>query len=110
MHTDPEFQCERRNVTVYVLAQLKFKDRAAYDRYQAAFGGVFGAFEGAVLSADTRPKVLEGHWEGDKVVLLSFPDEAAWRAWAESPGYQDISRDRVAGADCTVLLLKGVGA
>lgn len=95
-------------MTVYVLAQMKFKDRPLYDRYQAAFGRVFLEFSGAVLAADTRPAVPEGRWEGDKVVLLSFPDEGSYRAWAESPGYQEISRDRLAGADCTVLLLKGV--
>jgi uncharacterized protein (DUF1330 family) len=42
------------------------------------------------------------------VVLMSFPDEAAFRAWAESPEYRLISRDRDAGADTVVLLVKGL--
>lgn len=97
-------------MTVYVLAQLRFKDRPAYDRYQAAFGKVFREFNGTVLVADAAPNVMEGRWENDKVVLLSFPDEASCRAWADSPVYQDISRDRLTGADSTVLLLRGIGA
>jgi len=53
--------------------------------------------------------VLEGAWDRDKLVLISFPDEPAYRAWADSPEYLEISRDRKAGADSVVLLAKGFG-
>jgi uncharacterized protein (DUF1330 family) len=95
-------------VTVYAIAQLKFTDRAAYDRYQARFMDVFARYSGTLLAADESPQVLEGQSDREKVVLMSFPDEAAFRAWAESPEYQDISRDRNAGADSLVLLIKGL--
>jgi uncharacterized protein (DUF1330 family) len=95
---------------VYVLAQLKFKDRRAYDRYQAAFAGVFRQFNGRLLVADESPQVLEGGWTRDKVVLMSFPDEASCLAWSGSPAYQAIAVDRKAGADAVVLMLKGFGA
>jgi len=92
-----------------VIVQLKMTDRAAYDRYQARFFDVFKKFQGRLLSADERPTVLEGTWDRDKVVLMSFPDEASFRAWADSPEYLEISRDRKAGADGIVLLAKGFG-
>jgi uncharacterized protein (DUF1330 family) len=38
---------------------------------------------------------------------MSFPDEAAFRAWANSPEYLEISKDRKAGAQGIVLLAKG---
>lgn len=85
-------------MTVYVIVQLKINDRAAYDRYQARFFGVFKKFNGRLLSADENPKIVEGTWDRDKLVLMSFPDEAAYRAWADSPEYLEISRDRKAGA------------
>ena len=94
-------------MTVYVIVQLKMTDRAAYDRYQARFFDVFKKFSGRLLSADENPVVLEGAWDRDKLVLMSFPDEAAYRAWADSPEYQDISKDRKAGAQGIVLLAKG---
>jgi len=97
-------------MTVYVLAQLTFTDRAAYDRYQARFLDVLRPFNGRLLVADEQPQVLEGAWRGDKVVLIAFPDEASFRAWGESPAYQEISKDRKAGAQATVLLLRGVDA
>jgi uncharacterized protein (DUF1330 family) len=95
------------DLTVYAIVQLKMTDRAAYDRYQARFFGVFKKFSGRLLSADEAPAVLEGTWDRDKLVLMSFPDEAAFQAWANSPEYQEISKDRKAGADGIVLLAKG---
>jgi uncharacterized protein (DUF1330 family) len=97
-------------VAVYVVAQLKFKDRPAYDRYQAAFGRVFRRYAGQVLAAEEKPRVEEGSWSGDKVVLLSFPDESTYRAWADSPEYQEIAKDRRAGAEGVVLLVNGLSS
>jgi uncharacterized protein (DUF1330 family) len=94
-------------MTIYVIAQLKMTDRAAYDRYQARFFDVFRKFSGRLLSADEKPAVLEGEWDRDKLVLMSFPDEAAFRAWADSPEYLEISKERKAGARAIVLLAKG---
>ena len=94
-------------MTVYLIVQLKMTDRAAYDRYQARFFDVFRKFSGRLLSADASPDVLEGDWDRDKLVLMSFPDAAAYRAWADSPEYQEISKDRKAGAQGIVLLAKG---
>jgi uncharacterized protein (DUF1330 family) len=96
-------------LSVFVIVQLKMTDRAAYDRYQARFLDVFKKFNGRLLSADEHPLVLEGVWDRDKLVLMSFPDEAAFDAWANSPEYLEISKDRKAGAQATVLLAKGLG-
>ncbi|HEY2504074.1 MAG TPA: DUF1330 domain-containing protein [Mycobacterium sp.] len=100
-------------MTVYAIAQLRFTDRAAYDRYQARFIEVFRRHPGTLLAADESPGVVGGQWDREKVVLMSFPDEAAFNGWAllqlETPEYQDISKDRTAGADTVVLLVKGLG-
>jgi len=60
-----------------------------------------------LLSADQHPLVIEGKWDRDELVLMSFPDEAAFRAWANSPNYLEISRDRKAGVEAIVLLAQG---
>ena len=95
-------------MTVDAIAQLRFTDRAAYDRYQARFMEVFRRHPGTLLAADESPQVIEGRWDREKLVLMSFPDEAAFHGWAQSPQYQDISKDRLAGADTVVLLVKGL--
>ena len=95
-------------MTVYVIAQLSFTDRAAYERYQSRFMEVLRQHKGRLLAADEHPLVLEGEWKAEKVVLLSFEDEAAFREWSDSPAYREISKDRKAGADAVVLLVKGI--
>lgn len=95
-------------MTVYAIAQLKFTDRAAYDRYQARFMEVFRRHTGTLLAADESPKVAEGQWDREKLVLMSFPDEAASKALVQSPEYEDIAKDRRAGADTVVLLVQGL--
>jgi uncharacterized protein (DUF1330 family) len=95
-------------VPVYAIAQLRFTDRAAYDRYPLRFMEVFRRHPGTLLAADESPQVIEGRWDREKLVLMSFPDEAAFHGWAQSPEYQDISKDRRAGADTVVLLVKGL--
>ena len=93
---------------VYAIAQLTITDRAAYRRYQDRFMDVFKRFQGRLLAADESPKVVEGAWDREKVVLLSFPDEAAFWEWAESAEYQEIVKDRWAGASAVVLSVKGL--
>jgi len=95
-------------VTVYAIAQLRFTDRAAYDRYQMRFMDVFRRYRGTLLAADEHPQVVEGSWDREKVVLMSFPDQDEFRSWSESPEYQEISKDRDAGADTVVLLVAGL--
>ena len=95
-------------MTVSANAQLKFTDRNAYHRYQAAFMEVFQRYSGTLLAADEAPQVVEGQWQRDKVVVMSFPDETSFREWAESPDYQQISKDRRAGADTVVLLVQAL--
>ncbi len=95
-------------MAVYIVAQLRFRDRAAYERYQAAFMGIFRGFKGTLLAADEHPGLLEGEWSGEKVVIISFPDEPSAREFIESPEYQRIAVDRKRGAEALVLLVAGV--
>jgi uncharacterized protein (DUF1330 family) len=95
-------------VSCYVLAQLKFRDVAAYRRYRAKFFEVMRPFKGRLLVADEAPRMLEGEWQTDKIVLIWFPDEAAFREWESSEAYQRIAVDRMAGAETVSLLLRGL--
>jgi uncharacterized protein (DUF1330 family) len=95
-------------MTVYAIAQLSISDRAAYQRYQERFMGVMRKYKGRLLANDESPRVVEGAWDREKVVLLSFPDEPAFWEWADSPEYQEIAKDRRAGTTAVVLLVQGI--
>ncbi|RJF98563.1 DUF1330 domain-containing protein [Noviherbaspirillum saxi] len=96
-------------MTTYILAQLKFTNRAAYERYQARFMDVFRKFDGRLLAADEQPILLEGQSDREKVVLMSFSDETSARRFMDAPEYLEISKDRHAGADTVSWLVGGLG-
>ena len=75
-------------MTVYAIAMFSIGDPGAYERYQARFMGVMNRYEGQLLAADKHPVVVEGSWDLEKLVLLSFPNEADFREFAESKEYE----------------------
>ena len=52
--------------------------------------------------------MLDGEWSRDKVVVMQFPDEGEAQRFLTSPEYQDISNDRIAGADTVALMVRGL--
>jgi uncharacterized protein (DUF1330 family) len=95
-------------MTVYILAQLTIDDRVAYDKYQSRFMEVFKPFGGTVLAVDDQVKTIEGNWPHTRFVLASFPDEAAFRAWWDSPAYRAIVKDRWAASNGVIVLAQGL--
>ena len=95
-------------MTVYAVAQISITDRDAYGRYQAAFMEVLRKYGGRLLAAEEAPRVTEGRWDFDKIIIIAFADEAALTVWAGSPDYQAISADRKAGSHGVVLMVNGV--
>ncbi len=95
-------------MTVYAIVQLNVHDRPTYDRYIERFMPVFEKFKGTVLVADDHPQFLQGQSDTNRVVLLSFPDKAAFFAWVGSPEYQEIVKDRIASSSGLILLVEGL--
>jgi uncharacterized protein (DUF1330 family) len=95
-------------MTVYVIANVKFTKEELYRRYQARFFDVFRQFKGRLLVADEAPKVLDGAFPHDKVVVMQFPDQAEAERFLYSPAYEEISKDRIAGANVVSVLVRGL--
>jgi len=95
-------------MSVYAIGQLWIPDPARYGRYVQRFMDVFKKYKGSVLAADSSPIVFEGPWDENRIVVLSFPDEASFRDWAESAEYQEIAKDRKAGAQAVIWMVRGI--
>ena len=95
-------------MTVYLTVQVKIKNRDAYQRYADAFMPVFLKFRGTMLAADFEPQVLDGDWDKDRIVIMSFPDKEAMMEWLMSDEYRVLAADRDAGADTIALVAQGV--
>jgi uncharacterized protein (DUF1330 family) len=44
-----------------------------------AFMEIVQRYAGTLLAADDAPQIIEGEWRRDKVVLIAFPKETAFR-------------------------------
>ena len=95
-------------MSVYAIVQLNIHDRPTYDRYMSRFMAVFEKFNGKVLVADDHPRVLQGEWSMNRLVVMEFPDRRSFANWATSPEYQEIAVDREASSTGVILLAHGL--
>ena len=91
----------------YFVAHIQIHDEAEYARYLAQCDEVFARFHGRYLAVDEAPVALEGDPGDGRMVIIEFPNEAAFHAWYDSPAYQSILRHRLQGAHCTASLVRG---
>ena len=95
-------------MTAYVLLiRERLRDEAAMQRYAAAAGPARHGHDLTALAFYGACETLEGP-TAEGVVLLSFPDMDAARAWYQSPAYQEACAHRFQGADYRVVLVEGV--
>ena len=52
--------------------------------------------------------VMEGSWDREKLVIMSFPSETSAHEFLTSKEYEEIAKDRKAGADTLALLAREV--
>ena len=97
-------------MTVDTIAPLKFVDMRPLTDTTAPFPAVFAKFNGTLLVADESPQVLEGEWQCDKVVVMSFPNTEEAERFRQSKEYLEIVKDRKAGAEAIVLFVTGLPA
>ena len=94
-------------MSVFFIVQEEVKDPETLAQYGEKARAA--SMTGKVIAADGAPQVIEGDWHGDRVVVLEFPDEAAFRTWYDSPAYQEALKIRLASTDSRAALVKGIG-
>jgi uncharacterized protein (DUF1330 family) len=95
-------------MTTYLVARIAIHDHEPYARYAAGFMPVLKQYGGRLLVSEENPEPLEGEWDGRKLVLLAFENREAALRWSNSPEYQEIAKDRLAGSDAIVVLTEGL--
>ena len=91
----------------YIVGRIAIHDPERYGRYAAAFLPVLKQYGGRLLVSEEKPQVMEGDWDGRKLVVLSFDSREAALSWASSPEYLEIAKDRHAASDGIVVLAEG---
>lgn len=95
-------------MTAYViLIREKLRDEAAMARYAEGAKAARGDHPITALAFYGKHEVTEGAG-ADGVVILSFPDMAAAKAWYDSPAYQDARTHRFQAGDYRVIFVEGI--
>jgi uncharacterized protein (DUF1330 family) len=96
---------ERAMPSVIFAATIRIRDKAGYQRYLDAYDEAFAGTGGEVLAVDDAPLPLEGSPLEGRIVLIQFPDEAAFHSWYCSEAYKRIVVHRHAAAETDALLI-----
>ena len=91
----------------YVIFTSEIHDRERYDRYLEKAVPTILQYGGRPLVACDGPEVVEGRWDGSRVVVLEFDSRDAARRWYNSPEYQAIIGERQASAEAKVAIVGG---
>jgi uncharacterized protein (DUF1330 family) len=93
-------------VPVYMIANLVINDADEYRRYEKGFFPILKKHGGSFLTVDDEQMTLEGVAPPPgRIVIFSFPSEAAAKGWFDDPDYQTLSEHRRAGTELQFLTM-----
>jgi uncharacterized protein (DUF1330 family) len=91
----------------YVIVNAAVTDPDLLAAYRAAAPATFEGHDVTVRVASNDAETIEGEPVGSRVVVLEFPDRAAFQTWYDSPAYQEIIDMRLQSTRGFVLLVEG---
>lgn len=91
----------------FIVATVMVHDAAKFAVYLGHVKGLWTRFGGTPVLSGPVVETVEGPAtpQGEKVTVLTFPDEAAARAYLASPEYQAGKAAREGAADLTIRLV-----
>jgi uncharacterized protein (DUF1330 family) len=95
-------------MSTYFIATSTVLDPEKLSDYVTAAGATLAGRDVSLLVVTQEAKVIEGTPPGTRVVVVEFPDEAAFREWYDSPEYQAIVSQRLESTDGFAVLVDGM--
>ncbi len=92
---------------VYLVGQITVINPEAYAIYSAQVPQTIAAFGGKYLVRGGFATVLEGTSQGDRNVVIEFPDRKSAEDWYASDAYQAIVKHRTENSTGTLALIDG---
>jgi uncharacterized protein (DUF1330 family) len=95
-------------MSTYFIATSTVTDPEMLSAYENAAGETLAGRDISLRAVTPEAKVIEGTSPGTRVVVLEFPDEAAFREWYDSPEYQAILSQRLQSTAGFAVLVEGM--
>ena len=94
-------------MSVYVVAQGRIENKELLEQYVEKAIPTIGAHGGKIVAFDENPEVVEGVVAYPRTVILEFSTPEAFRAWYDSPEYQEILPKRLTALPGTLIVANG---
>ncbi|MEE2760131.1 MAG: DUF1330 domain-containing protein [Pseudomonadota bacterium] len=95
-------------MTAYLLVDLDVQDKEGFERYKNEVPALIAKHGGEYLIRGGEFEVIEGDWQPSRLVLFSFPDRGAIRAFFDDPSYAELKVLRHRTANSIVVAIDGV--
>jgi uncharacterized protein (DUF1330 family) len=91
----------------YFVVEIEITNMEAMAPYREAVGATLTQYGGRFLARGGNIELIEGGPEPKRIVLLEFPDMAAFKRWYDSPEYQKILPNRLANSQARAFVVEG---
>ena len=92
----------------YFVVEIEITNMEAMAPYREAVGATLTQYGGRFLARGGNTELIEGGPEPKRIVLLEFPDIAAFKRWYNSPEYQKILPNRLANSRARAFVVEGL--
>jgi uncharacterized protein (DUF1330 family) len=95
-------------MSAYFVIELDITNLAAMGPYRAAVGATIEQYGGRFLARGGATELIEGGPEPKRIVIIKFPDTAAFKRWYNSPEYKKILPGRLDNSTARGFIVEGV--
>ncbi|MHA1109169.1 MAG: DUF1330 domain-containing protein [Alphaproteobacteria bacterium] len=92
----------------FIVDQLEVTDPDTMKEYSAGVGATVKQYEGTPLVRGGDFEVLEGDYQPHRMVVMSFADMAALKAWYDSPEYAPLKEMRKSSSRSNIVAVEGL--
>lgn len=96
-------------MSAYVIFDVEIHDMNRYKTFMAGVKPALDAAGARYLARGGAHKVYEGDWQPRRIVILEFPDIAAWEAFYIGPVYQGLKAVRDECSSASLVAVEGFG-
>lgn len=83
-------------MTAFAIVNLHdVTDASAYQEYAALAGPMLAEYGGKLTAVAKDIEAVEGSWTGNQIVILEFPNRAAFDKWYNSDDYAPLKKMRL---------------
>ncbi len=95
-------------MSAYVIFDVEIRDMNQYQEFMKGVKPAIEAAGGRYLARGGQHTVYEGDWQPRRIVVMEFPDIAAFEAFYNGPVYQGLKPIRDACSSARLVAVEGL--